>query len=176
MKVTELKIRLKDKSQEELIKDILDLFKKNQFVKDYYISKYSDDSNSPILSKQKDIIVNEFLPERGDGKARISVAKKAISEFKKLSTNKVSIADLMVFYVEVGVRYTNEFGDVDEKFYLSMEKMYELALKFIVANKLVDIFQERCLEIVKDTAKVGWGFHDKLSELYGCYMSEQLMI
>ncbi len=173
MKVTDLKKKLKDKSKEDLIKDILDLFKKNKFVKDYYISKDLDDSTSPILSKHKDIIENEFLPERGDGKARISVAKKAISEFKKLSTNNVSIADLMVFYVEVGVRYTNEFGDIDEKFYFSMENMYEQALKFIVANKLVKIFQDRCLEIVEDTANVGWGFHDKLSELHGSYLSNQ---
>ena len=171
MKISELKKKLNAKGKEDLIKDILDLFKKNQFVKDYYISQESDNSNSPIFLKQKGIIENEFFPERGDGKARLSVAKKAISEFKKLSSNKVLIADLMIFYVEVGVRYTNEYGDINENFYFSMESMYENALKFIVTNKISNIFQDRCLEIVEDTVNIGWGFYDQLSELYESYMS-----
>jgi hypothetical protein len=170
MKVSELKKKLNAKGKEDLIKDILDLFKKNQFVKDYYISQQSDNSNSPIFLKYKEIIEKEFFPERGDGKARLSVAKKAISEFKKLSCNNALIADLMIFYVEVGVRYTNEYGDIDEKFYFSMESMYEQALKFIVTNKLSNKFRNRCLEIVEDTANMGWGFHDQLSEIYESYM------
>ena len=56
MKVSELKKKLNDKAKEDLIKDILDLFQKNQFVKDYYISQESDDLNSPIFLKQKEII------------------------------------------------------------------------------------------------------------------------
>ncbi len=90
MKVSELKEKLNAKGKEDLIKDILDLFKKNQFVKDYYISQGSDNSNSPIFLKHKDIIEKEFFPERGD-KTRLSVAQKAISEFKKLSRNNVLI-------------------------------------------------------------------------------------
>jgi len=170
MKVNELKKKLNSKAKEDLIKDILDLFKKNQFVKDYYIAQESDNSSSPIFLKNKEIIEKEFFPERGDGKARLSVAKKAISEFKKLSSNNTLIADLMIFYVEVGVRYTNEYGDINENFYFSMESMYEQALKFIVSNKLSKTFQTRCLEIVEDTVNIGWGFHDQLSELYESYL------
>jgi len=86
MNVSDLKKKLNAKGKEDLIEDILDLFKKNQFVKDYYISQESDNSNSPIFLKHKGIIEKEFFPERGEGKARLSVAKKAISEFKKLSS------------------------------------------------------------------------------------------
>ncbi|WP_136796425.1 DUF6155 family protein [Desulfosediminicola ganghwensis] len=166
MKVSDLKKKLDAKTKEDLIKDVLDLFKKNQFVKDYYIEKESDNQKSPVFLKHKEIIEKEFFPERGDGKARLSVAKKAISEFKNISTNNVLIADLMIFYVETGVNYTNEFGDINENFYLSMENMYEQALKFIVANKLSSNFQDRCLEIVEGTVNIGWGFHDQISFLY----------
>lgn len=158
-------------TKEELVKDILDLFQKNQFVKDYYISKEADNSSSPIFLKHKEIIEKEFFPAKGDGKARLSVAKKSISDFRKLSNNNLLIADLMIFYVEIGVRYTNEFGDIDENFYSSMENMFEQALKFILSNNFSNHFQDRCLEIVEDTVNIGWGFHDQLSELYASYIA-----
>ena len=75
----------------------------------------------------------------------------------------------MIFYVETGVRYTNEFGDIHEQFYVSMENMFEQALKFITSNKLESKFQERCFQIVEDTANVGWGFHDQLSVIFENY-------
>ncbi|PCI70315.1 MAG: hypothetical protein COB26_04845 [Piscirickettsiaceae bacterium] len=173
MKVNDLKRNLKDSSKEELIKEIVELFKKNSFVKDYYILKYDSESNSSILDKHKDIIEDEFFPKIGFGKARLSVAKKSITEFKKLSQDKTKLADLMVFYVEIGVKFTNCYGDIDEPFYLSMESMYDKAVQFIISAKLEEMFNHRCLEIVNDTAGMGWGFHDQLNEIYHEYLGEE---
>jgi len=170
MKINDLKKNLKELTKEELIKSIVDLYKKNDFVKDYYSSKYADGSNLSILIKHKDIIESELFPARGDGRGRLAVAKKAITEFKKLSNDKNSIAELMVFYVETGVRYTDCYGDIDEPFYLSMESMYERAMKYIVSNGLIDKYNERCLKIVNDTTNMGWGFHDQLCEVYYGYV------
>jgi hypothetical protein len=173
MKINDLKRNLKELTKEDLIKDIVDLFKKSEFAKDYYISKYSTDNNSlPLLNKYKEIIQNEFLPERGDGKGRLSVAKKAITEFKKISQDKTLIAELMIYYVEVGVDYTNTFGDINESFYTSMEGMYEKAIKFIVDNKLVHLFKDRCIKIVHETDGIGWGFHDELKSICCTYLPE----
>jgi hypothetical protein len=166
MKINDLKRNLKDLSKEELIKEIVELFKKNSFVKDYYILKYDIENKSSVLDKHKDIIENEFFPKRGYGKTRLSVARKSITEFKKLSQDKNQLADLMIFYVEMGVKFTNYYGDIDEPFYLSMESMYDKAVTFIISAKLEDIFNQRCLKIVKDTTGMGWGFHDQLSETY----------
>lgn len=172
MKITDLKRNLKEATKEDLIKDIVELFTKNNFVKDFYSAKFSDDSSLSILIKHKDIIENEFFPQRGHGKGRLSIAKKAITEFKKLSGDKKAIADLMIFYVETGVKYTEVYGDIDEPFYLSMESMYGRALKFIAGNNLLYEFNIRCLKIVNDTKDMGWGFHDQLYETYYSYIKE----
>lgn len=172
MKVNDLKRNLKGSSKEELIKEIVELFKKNSFVKDYYILKYDAESNSSVLDKHKAIVENEFFPKRGFGKARLSVARKSITEFKKLSQDKIQLAELMIFYVEMGVKFTNSYGDIDEPFYLSMESMYDKVVKFIINAKLEDLFNHRCLEIVNDTAGIGWGFHDQLSEIYYEHLAE----
>jgi hypothetical protein len=86
-------------------------------VKEYYQIRLSDDDG--VLQKYKAIIEHEFFPvsDRKDPPARLSVAKKAITDYKKLTDSQVNIADIMVFYVETGVRFTNEYGDINEAFY-----------------------------------------------------------
>jgi hypothetical protein len=80
-----------------------------------------------------------------------------------------SLADLMLFYVEMGVQFTNTYGDINEPFYSSMETMYQRAAQLISANELRDRFEGRCLKIVTDTRNIGWGFHDELSDIYHEY-------
>lgn len=96
----------------------------------------------------------------------ISFARKAVTDFKKVSRSRVELADLMLHYVEMGVRFTNEYGDIDEPFYNSMESMYDNVLKLIVEEKMRDQFQYRCNKIVIDTSGIGWGFHDALGNMY----------
>jgi hypothetical protein len=51
-------------------------------------------------------------------------------------------------------------------FYNSMESMYGRAVKYIVQNKLIGQFEDRCRKIVDDTCNIGWGFHDGLSDIF----------
>lgn len=164
-----LKLHLNRLSREELLDEIGMLFDKFTKVKEYYQSKFGAEDSQAVLEKYKAVIEKEFNPPRGLPKARLSVAKKAISDFKKISDSPIDLADLMVAYVEAGVGFTLEFGDIDEPFYISMESMFEKAAKHITKHKLHDQFQSRCRQIVKDTSGMGWGFHDTLSEIYEEY-------
>lgn len=165
LNINHLKQYLKNRSQMELIDDITEMFKKFQSVKDYYQIQIYPEDEKEIADKCKKIISDEFFPSRGLGKARLSVAKKAISEYKKLCTSDVALIDIMLFYVEQGVKFTNTYGDIDESFYISMEGMYEQALGAI-NPELKDIFRERCRKIKLDASGLGWGFEDALCEAY----------
>jgi hypothetical protein len=173
VKINDIKNALKGSTKEELIKTVVDLYKKNDFVKDYCISKFSESDGSELFAKHKGIIEDEFFPDVGDGGVRLSVAKKSITEFKKLSDDNTSIAELMLFYVEVGVNFTECYGDIDEPFYLSMERMFERTLKYMSKNNLLEMFNERCFKIVNDTVDMGWGFHDGLSDAYYSYYEDE---
>lgn len=164
--LTTLKKHLKSCSQSELIEDISELFQRFQPVKDYYQIKLYPEDESHIVAQYKKAIENEFFPSRGLGKARLSVAKKAISEYKKICTSPVGLIDIMLFYVEQGVKFTDAYGDINEAFYISMEDMYEKAVSSLLKNGLRDTFQKRCKKIVDDTSDMGWGFYDTLSEIY----------
>lgn len=164
--LTILKKHLKTLSQEELIGDIAELYKRFQPVKDYYQIQLAPQDETQVAAKYKKIIEDQFFPARGYGKAKLSVAKKAITEYKKVNKTVVGLIDIMLFYVEQGVRFTDAYGDIDEPFYISMETMYEKAVKEIIKHGQKDIFQKRCYKIVSDTSDMGWGFHDTLSEIY----------
>lgn len=110
-----------------------------------------------------------FFQKRGFGKLRLSNAKKAISDFKKICFNEDKLLDLMIFYVEMGVEFTNQYGDIDERFYNSIESMYESVMKKINDKNdraLFLKFRDRLLSIVDNTDGIGWGFHDALCGIY----------
>jgi hypothetical protein len=164
--LTILKKHLKTRSQEELIGDIAELYKRFQPVKDYYQIQLDPQDEKQVAAKYKKIIEDQFFPARGYGRAKLSVAKKAIADYKKVNKTIVDIIDIMLFYVEQGVRFTDAYGDIDEPFYISMEDTYEKAVNEIIKHRQKDTFQKRCYKIVLDTSEMGWGFHDTLSEIY----------
>ena len=164
--LTILKKHLKTRSQAELIDDIAELYKRFKPVKEYYQIQLASGNDTQIIEGYKKTIENEFFPSRGFGRAKLSVAKKALSDYKKVAVSPDSVIDLMLFYVEQGVQFTEAYGDIDEPFYYSMESTYAKAIKDMTKFGLKDTFRKRCYRIVSDTRDMGWGFHDMLQEIY----------
>lgn len=167
----ELKKYLKECSQAELIAEITDLFTRFETVKDYYQLKLSGHENEwRLVEKYKHKIYKQFFPTRGFGDPKMAVARKAISDYKKISPSAEGLADLMLFYVETGVKFTSTYTDIAEPFYNSLASMYQRALQHLAKYKLLELFEERCKALVNDAPGAGWGLHDTLSELYHLYL------
>ncbi|MEI6822717.1 MAG: DUF6155 family protein [Bacteroidota bacterium] len=164
MGFSEIKKELKKLEKDRIIDLISDLYKKNNAVKEY-LDFYTNPNEKEILIKYKVKVYEAFYPKRGYG-FKLSNGKKAISDFKKLEPSKEYIADLMLYYVETGVIFTNEFGDIDEPFYNSMESVFHQALKLMEKESILELFKDRAQKVVKDTSGIGWGFHDGLSYTY----------
>ncbi len=164
--VRDLKRYLKQRTHDELVADIATLFKKFDVVKEYYQIQLDETSTEEIVGRYKADIKQEFFPERGYGQARLSVARKAITDCKKVVTSHQGIADLMLYYVEMGVAFTAAYGDISEPFYNSMESMYERVIKLIIEYNMQDQFEARCKKVVRQTARMGWGFPDALQAIY----------
>jgi hypothetical protein len=168
-----LKRHLKQRSSEELISEIADLFIRIDAVRDYYGLKLVGASEE-LFATYKARIKNEFFPARGYGNARLAIARKAVTDYQKIAPPPASLADLMLFYVEMGVQYTTTYGDLNQAFYSSMESMFARAVNLIAANHLEDQFEDRCEEIVDDSSCVGWGFHEELSATYDRHLGQDL--
>jgi hypothetical protein len=170
----ELKRFLQQLSKEQLISQVLELTRSFPQVRDFYQTKVRPADDAAVRQKYKQIIEDEFLPARGLGKMRLSVARRAVTDYRKVAASEEGLADLMLFYVEAGVRCTNTYGDINEPFYLSMERMYASALPQIAEHDLTEQFQSRCASVVEKTEGIGWGFHDALGDLYGDHFGPEL--
>ncbi|MCG8307181.1 MAG: DUF6155 family protein [Cytophagales bacterium] len=103
---------------------------------------YLNPDETDILNRYKERVQEGFYPKRGD-QLKLSISRKAISDFKKLGTSAGVLADLMLFYVECGVEFTNDFGDINESFYISIETTFAKTLKSISKEDLLPKFGER---------------------------------
>lgn len=73
MNIQELKKHLEELSKKELINEISFLFKMDSFSKGYLSSKFSQGSEHSLLEKYKQQVKNEFYPQRGELKLRLSM-------------------------------------------------------------------------------------------------------
>lgn len=154
---------LKSSIKADLIKEIYRLIKRFPEVKKYYQSCFNQNQEQKVLEEYKKRVRHEFFPTRGFGKCRLSIARKTISEYKRINSKVLNLIDLMLYYVENGVRFTLEYGDINEAFYNSMEEMFDDVLQLIAKNKLHEQFLNRCQKILHDTDDLGWGFPDNLT-------------
>jgi hypothetical protein len=174
LSIPEIKKSLKTYDKDVLVSMIIDCYKISSDVKNYiHVLLSPEEAVEDLYNKSKHTILYEFFPQRGFGKLRLSQAKKAITEFKSYSNDEVKTIDLMIYYVELGVDFTNTYGDINDSFYSSMESMYGNVLKKINNNdSLLRLYKSRLKEIVYKTRGIGWGFHDCLAELYYTYVSD----
>ena len=170
LSISEVKNILKSQSKEDLIKLVIDSYKAIPQLKEYITVKYADqDTIEQITEVYKNKIYNVFFPKSMSAQFKISNAKKAISDFKKLCSDQRFVIDIMLYYVEMGVEFTNTYGDIDEDFYNSVEGMYEAVVNDINKcqdSKIFRVYSDRLKSVIDNTRGIGWGFHDGLKFIY----------
>lgn len=164
MGLNDIKKELKKLEKDKLIDLIADLYKKNKSVKEFF-DFYINPDEKEIFYKYRDKVFEAFFPMHGYNYS-LKDGKKAISEFKKLGTSTELVADLMLFYVEAGTKFTLAYGDINEQFYNSLESTFVDSLRLMQKENILDKFEDRVEKIVDDTRGMGWGFHDYLVQAW----------
>lgn len=168
IKITDLKKQLKGYDQKELIELIVAMYKSNKEVQNYLSSKFLGDQVIEVLFHQtQKKIKNEFFPERGTEKLRLTEAKKEITAFKKATNDEKLTVDLMLFYVEMCVKFTNSYGDINEGFYTSLVRMFDkVAMECDRDEELYKAFSNRLRNIISNVDLIGWGVEEAIIESY----------
>jgi len=122
-----------------------------------------------VLEKYRGKIVEQFFPARGFGKLKLGEARKAIRDYRKATGDLPGTVELLMTYVENGARFTHEYGDIDERFYDSMESALDelAALLRGEARGLYPQFRNRLAKVERMTDGIGWGFHDFVGDVVG---------
>ena len=76
-------------------------------------------------------------------------------------------AELRMTYVENGTKFTHESGDIDERFYSSVESALDelAALLCGEARELYAQFVDRLAEVDRMASGIGWGFCDFVADV-----------
>jgi hypothetical protein len=168
----ELRKHLQGLTQAQLVNHLLHLGESFKDVQAYLHNVVQPADDQTVRARYRQIIENEFFPARGHGKARLAVARKAVTDYKKVAASVEGPADLMLVYVEMGVKYARAYGALDQTFCRSMEGMYSGALRWIVTHGLEDAFRPRANAVLTASAGMGYWFHDTLSDIFSRWLDE----
>jgi hypothetical protein len=156
---------LNQSDRKELLKLVGDLYALRKENQDFLFSRYlKDDSN---LASYKKTIENHISPaEPWKTPVKISLARRAIRDYKKAIGDPKGLAELMLFYAECGFNYTIELGDIDEAFYNSIVSVYRDGLVMLnqCDQNVIDELLPHFKSVFESSYDLGWGLYDALRE------------
>ena len=142
---------------------VKDLYESADVNRDFLQARcQAGESGGEAMEKYRGKIVEQFFPACGIGKLKLGEARKATG-------NVPGTAELLMTYVENGARFTREYGDIDERFYSSVESALDelAALLRGEARGMYSQFMDRLAEVEQMSSGIGWGFHDYVGDVVG---------
>jgi hypothetical protein len=148
-----------------LLKDLFDhSIESRAFLSARFLAEGVPDA---ILDKYRKRIVEQFFPKRGQGKLDLRSARRTIRDYRKATSDPAGTVDLMLTYVESGTEFTNQFGDINESFYNSLESVLDEMvglLRTAEGAALYPRFQDRVSRLARAASGIGWGYGDHVAE------------
>jgi len=108
---------------------VKDLYEASDSNRDFIQARCQDgEGGAEILEKYRGKIIEQLYPKRGEPKLNLEEARKAITDYRKATGNLPGTAELLMTNVEQGAEFTSDYGDIDQRFYNSVESaLNELA-------------------------------------------------
>lgn len=160
MSKRDLKKYLTELNKQQLEEQILELYEKFPVVKTYYDFVFNP-KEDVLLRECKIKISNEYFPQQTGKKPRRpkmrrSVAQKYIKHFILLGVDPFVIADVMLYSIEIAQTFSAEKHVYQEAFFKSMLNSFEQAVKFLIANGILEEFKSRIIAISEETRQQKW--------------------
>jgi hypothetical protein len=161
-----VKAKLADFDRPGLIALIRDLYDANHDNQIFLYTRFG--LGQDVLKPYRKTIQRWLAPNvmRNDQEISVTQAKQAISEFKKAVGDPDGLAELLVFYCEVGASFCADFGNDDIAYY-SMLSQFQHALKIaqtLSSERRQDIVA-RLKSVQRVSLNLGYGVGDAMDEI-----------
>ena len=154
---SDVKTNLADFDRAGLLRLVQDLYSASKDNKAFLHARFGlgDDPLEPY----KDVITQWINPPDYRKPQSVAKAKKAISDYKKALGQPEGLAELAVFYCEEVFDFLAGCGMDDEGFYDALVRMFEQALKYVLALPAAQqaAFLARLDRVRQLGQDVGWG-------------------
>lgn len=127
------------------------------------------------MEDYKKIISTSVHPDLSNReKFKLSVGKKAIADYFRASKDELGKLELQMHYLEQGNECTLNYGDIDERFYSSLESMFASILASLKKQRSSEHekYLARLRVVVSSSRKMGWGYHDCIRSLLAEYEND----
>ena len=165
MSKTALKKYLRELEKEALEEQIIDLYERFPEVKSFYDFAFNPKEDK-LMADARARISNEYFPiKRKRPRARRSVAQKLIRNFTTLGVDPVLLADLMLFNLETGQRFSLN-RRVNDAFYKSMLRSFAELVQHVAAHGLQGEFGNRLNTVYTHTQTREWEYKEDFDRIY----------
>ena len=164
----DVKKTLKNFENSQLIELLKELYQLSGENKNFFHARF----NAGTVARQnyKKIILDCLYedPMADNDDFDFDKADNAIKTYAKAANDNEGTADLMVYYVECGNKFTLDYGDINEVFYDALIEMYKKAIKTVLKlpkSKQTSL-RKRLKQIMESADGIGWGYYDDLCHFY----------
>lgn len=162
---------LKSLDEKELYKELMKLYTKFPEIKKYYEMELSPNTDKIVAQYKTKIKKVYFKPNGNFGRAKSSVSRKVITDFKKIAIYKSDVIELWLYRTEMMTKYLVDRNYYSETFYKSLATSFETTCKLIAKEKMETEFEARCHGIVLATSGF-WGLSEELQWIYEQYFGK----
>ena len=150
------------------------MYKSSNQVKEILSSKFIGAVYlEEVLNTYKKKMFDEMYP-KGYRTPSLNNGRNLINDFKKFGDTG-STLDLMLYYVELGVRYTYEYGSMNQAFYDGLCRVYGEFIELFDNEGTEDLyykFNSRVDSLLSKTCDIGWGLGEYFMDVSGSFFRE----
>jgi hypothetical protein len=127
--------------------------------------------HAATLDAYRQDIIDIFYPAGGPSweyGLDLPGAQRLIQIYRQATLDIAGTLELMLTLVETGTRFTNDYGDIDEVYYLALAAtLADLSdlLQMPAGRPFYPAIRERLLAINDAAADIGWGYGDAVADL-----------
>lgn len=144
---------IKTLDKEDLEEQILDLYNRFDEVKVFYNFVFNPNEDKLVKDAKFKISKEYFPPNNRKPKKRRSVAHKLIKHFRKLEMEPHSLADVMIYNIEIAQAYSKDSDRISDAFQKSMLKSFDEAVNFVIEKGVSEDFIKR-IDLIAEEAKL----------------------
>ena len=166
---TDVKAKLTEFDRAGLMQLVSDLYAFHRDNQAFLHVRFSLGKN-PLDDYKKRIAValapDLFRKQNAD--VSVAAARRAISEYNKAVGDPLGVLELRVYFCEVAIKFSMEFGFADEGYFDAVANQYRDACRTLSAvdEPLLSALIQR-LEKVRDDTDVGYGLSDYMGDVLG---------
>ncbi|AXG71981.1 hypothetical protein KORDIASMS9_04239 [Kordia sp. SMS9] len=157
MGLRDLKKELHKMDKSEMIKLISEMYSKIPSAKEF-LDVFSGMKIETLIEKYKKEIERYVFPSGREMILRETEARKIIRTVRKMKITELNV-ELELYYVECCLEIIQDFGYSDENYYISIEKMFDSAIKGISEIGAEKKYKRRINDILSVASEFGIDFY-----------------